>query len=235
MDQDPHHLRYKAEMTAALYVAHGLDLTAEETFELHLMECPQCVDDVEAWRAIQRHMPVAAGADVASARRVPSAAAVAAAALTPPAPAAPRSAVPPQASLRHWRLAASLVGIALIGAAAGWYGRTLVDPGLENTAVFNAPALERGAAECTALKFGAATQRIALRVAGVASGRQVVALSARGEELSSRDYSARRQADGSWLVQFAPSALARGALSLQSRGAAEGAESLGCFSAPAAD
>jgi hypothetical protein len=235
MDKDPEHLRYKAEMTSALYVAHDLDPTAEESFELHLMECPQCVEDVEAWRAIQKQLPLATSTAVAPAAGTSSAPAVAA---SPPqalsATAARASDARPLARRGHWRLAASLVGIALIGAAAGWYGRTFADPGLGKTAFFSAPALERGAAECTALIFGPDTRRIALRVAGVASERKVVALSSRREELASRDYSARRQADGSWLVQFAPSALADGALSLESRGAGESAEPLGCFSAPQA-
>ncbi len=226
MDQDPHHLRYKAEMTAALYVAQGLDPTAEEGFELHLMECPQCVDDVEAWRSIQKHMPLATAA-------APAAAASASAAMAPVAAVATRSAAA-QASFGHWRLAASLVGIALLGAAGGWYGRARSAPGLENIAFFNAAPLERGATECMALKFGTATQRIALRFAGLAAERNVVALSSPGEELAARDYSARRQADGSWLVEFAPRALGGGALAFEARAAGHSAEPLGCVSAPAA-
>jgi hypothetical protein len=220
-------------MTAALYVAKDLEPTAEESFELHLMECPQCVDDVEAWRAIQKHMPIAAA--VAAAADASGTAAVASVPVaTAPVTAAPVPAAMRQVSFGHWRLAASLIAVALMGAAGGWYGRTVADPGLETTAFFNAPALERGAAECTALKFGADTRRIALRIAGVASERHVVALSARGEELSLRDYSARRQSDGSWLVEFAPSALAGDALRLESRSRGQSAEPLGCFSAAAA-
>jgi hypothetical protein len=234
MDKDPEHLRYKAEMTSALYVAHDLDPTAEESFELHLMECPQCVEDVEAWRAIQKQLPLATSPAVAAAAGASSSPAVAASAQVPSPPAARASEARPLAPVGHWRLAASLVGIGLIGAAAGWYGRTLADPGLGKTAFFSAPALERGAAECTALIFAPDTRRIALRVAGVARERKVVALSSRREELASGDYSARRQSDGSWLVQFAPSALADGALSLESRLAGESAEPLGCFSAPQA-
>src|ERR1700685_4677167 len=231
MDQQPEHLRYKAEMTAALYVAHGLDSTAEESFELHLMECPLCVDDVEAWRAVQKHLPDAADSAAAPAAGASSAPALAPSAALAPA-SAPAPAATPLAPFGRCRLAASLIGIALVGAAAGWYGRTFADPGLERTAFFSAPALERGAAECTALIFGPGTRRIALRVAGIATERKVVARSSGGEELASRGYSARRQSDGSWLVQFAPSALANGALSLESRAAGESAEPLGCFSAP---
>jgi len=46
------HMRFKANLTAASYVAHGLEDSVQEEFELHLMSCPECVDDVEAWRAI---------------------------------------------------------------------------------------------------------------------------------------------------------------------------------------
>src|SRR6202035_5811638 len=151
MDQDPHHLRYKAEMTAALYVARGLEPSAEESFELHLMECPQCVDEVEAWRAIQKHMPAAAATAESPAQATPSAAAVAAVPAVTLRSAAAATPATAQATFRHWRLAAALVGIALVGAGAGWYGRMLADPGIATTAFFNAPALERGAPECTPL------------------------------------------------------------------------------------
>jgi hypothetical protein len=58
-----------------------------------------------------------------------------------------------------------------------------------------------------------------------------VALNARGEELAARGYSARRQSDGSWLLQFAADTIARRALRLESRAATGPAEPLGCISA----
>ena len=198
--------RYKEHMTAATYVAHGLDQMAEERFELHLMECSECLDDVEAWRAIEKYMPRAASL-----------------ATLPGAAGRP-------AAMTYWRLAASIVGVALIGAASGWYGRLLSDPTLAHTAFFNAPALERGV-DCTALRFGADTKEIALRIAGVASDRHLVALSGEAKELPSSAYSARRQADGSWIVQFAPGVLGDGALRLESRAAGTPAAAAGCFSA----
>jgi hypothetical protein len=198
--------RFKEHMTAATYVAHGLDQVAEERFELHLMECSECLDDVEAWRAIEKYMPRAAS--IAS---------------SPSAAARP-------AAMTYWRLAASIVGVALIGAASGWYGRMLSDPALAHTAFFNAPALERSA-DCTALRFGADTTEIALRISGVGSDRHVVALSGEAKELPSSAYSARRQADGSWIVQFAPGVLGTGALRLEARAAGAPAAAVGCFSA----
>jgi hypothetical protein len=203
------HMRFKANLTAATYVAHGLDESAQEDFELHLMSCTECTDDVEAWRVIEKHMP----------REEPAVLAAAGAVSTP-------------ARLSHWRLAASLVGIGVVAAASGWYWRGFADPELERTAFFNAPPVSRGALDCTALKLGPGTERVVLRVAAVASDRNVVALNGRGEKLAASGYGARRQADGSWLLQFTAAALTHGAIRLESEGAAAGsAEPLGCVSA----
>ena len=81
------------------------------------------------------------------------------------------------------------------------------------------------------LKFPPGTARIVLRVAGVASDRKVVALDPGGEELAARAYSAWRQLDGSWLLQFPAATLARRAIRLESAGDAAPAEPLGCVSA----
>jgi hypothetical protein len=196
------HMRFKANLTAATYVARGLEESVQEDFELHLMSCPECVDDVEAWRAIEKHMP-------REERALPARAAAA------------------RAGLSHWRLAASLVGIGIVGAASGWYWRGFADPDLARTAFFNAAAVSRGS-DCTALKLAPDTERIALRVAGIASDRRLVALDSKGDGLAR---GARRQADGSWLVQFSPATLVAGAVRLQSAGADGSAEPLGCVSA----
>lgn len=200
------HIRFKANLTAATYVSHGLDESAQEDFELHLMSCPECVDDVEAWRAIEKHMPHAERAVAARA-------------------------VPVRPALRHWRLAASVIGIGMVGAAAGWYARPFADADLDRVAFFNALPLARGASDCMALKFAPDTQRIVLRVAGVASDRRVVALNSKAQEPAARGYSARRQSDGSWLLQFNTATLARGAVRLESEGSSGAAEPLGCVSA----
>jgi hypothetical protein len=199
------HMRFKANLTAASYVARGLDESAQEQFELHLMSCVECVDDVESWRAIEKHMPRNEGAVVARA-------------------------TPARVPLKHWRLAASLVGIGIIGAASGWYWRGLAEPDLDRTEFFNTLPLARGA-YCTPVKYAADTQRVALRVAGVASDRTVVALGPEGEAFAARGYSARRQTDGSWLLQFPAAALTPRAIRLESQGATGPAEPLGCISA----
>ena len=51
------HMQFKANQTAAGYVANGLDESTQEAFELHLMGCSECVEDVEVWRAIKLDMP----------------------------------------------------------------------------------------------------------------------------------------------------------------------------------
>lgn len=51
------HLRFKSEQTAAAYVADELDPAQREAFELHMMMCPECVEDVESWRAVKHHLP----------------------------------------------------------------------------------------------------------------------------------------------------------------------------------
>jgi hypothetical protein len=198
------HARFKADQTAAIYVSRGLDASAEEDFELHLMSCPECVDDVEAWRAIEAHMPRER-------------------------PAAPLAASA-SGGFKEWRLAASLVAIGILGAAGGWYARTFADPALDRTAFFNALPLTRGAFDCMPLKFAANTRQVVLRVAGVGNDRRVVALNSRGEELAARGYSARRQADGSWLLTFAADTIARRAIRLESHATTGPAEPLGCVS-----
>ena len=198
------HAQFKADQTAAIYVSRGLDASAQEDFELHLMSCPECVDDVEAWRAIEEHMPREAR------------------------PAAPLVASA-SGAFKGWRVAASLIAIGILGAAGGWYARPYADPALDRTAFFNALPLTRGAFDCMPLKLAADTRQVVMRVAGVGSDRRVVALNSRGEELAARGYSARRQADGSWLLTFAADTIARRAIHLEAHAATSPAEPLGCI------
>lgn len=51
------HLHFKSDQTAAAYVADELDADHREEFELHMMSCPDCVDDVEGWRAVKNRLP----------------------------------------------------------------------------------------------------------------------------------------------------------------------------------
>src|SRR4029079_13164864 len=94
------HSQFKANQTAAVYVADGLDASTLEAFEMHMMACPECVEDVETWRAIKINMP--------SRVRPLSRTAVLGRKVRQPA---------------TWRMAASFLAVAIVGAAAGWFGR----------------------------------------------------------------------------------------------------------------
>src|SRR5579864_2843337 len=93
------HIQFKANQTAAGYVANGLDESTLEAFELHMMGCSECVEDVEVWRAIKLDMH----------RQRPQLHVV-----------APRRRF---AAFSDWRMAASVVGAGLLGAAGGWLGK----------------------------------------------------------------------------------------------------------------
>src|SRR6185437_10298237 len=95
------HIQFKANQTAAGYVANGLDESTQEAFELHMMGCSECVEDVEVWRAIKLDIP----------KQRPQ--------VTTLAPPRRRSA----AAFSDWRMAASVVGAGLLGAAGGWLGK----------------------------------------------------------------------------------------------------------------
>ena len=56
------HAQFKAKQTAAVYVADGLDDHTLEAFEMHMMGCNECVEDVETWRAVKLNMPARARA-----------------------------------------------------------------------------------------------------------------------------------------------------------------------------
>ncbi len=90
------HTQFKAKQTAAVYVADGLDENTLEAFEMHMMGCTECLEDVETWRSIKHNMPPRA-----------------------------RPALAPAAMGRHvhaamgWRMAASLV----VGVTLGHGGR----------------------------------------------------------------------------------------------------------------
>ena len=90
------HIQFKANQTAAGYVANGLDESTQEAFELHLMGCSECVEDVEVWRAIKLDMP----------RQRPE--------------VRSKAPKPRFVAFSDWRMAASLVGAGIIGATGGW-------------------------------------------------------------------------------------------------------------------
>lgn len=200
------HTQFKANQTAAAYVAHSLDEQAEEAFELHLMGCVECLDDVESWRAIRIGMPAStpAARPVPAARRFPA--------------------------MTDWRMAASLVGAGVVGATGGWVAKPgqTTDFDSTHTAVFNIPSATRGADECLTLRLAAETQVAVLRVPGVTRDQRVVALDAQHQELPPSQYSSHIQPDGSRLVRIESQLLKGHVVQLESRGASGTSEPLTC-------
>jgi hypothetical protein len=207
------HLQFKANQTAAGYVADGLDESTQEAFELHLMGCSECVEDVEVWRAIKLDMPKPRPEvhTITPKRRVPV--------------------------FSDWRMAASLVGAGVIGAAGGWVGKAANSTDLDSTrtVVFNLPSVTRGADECTALRLASDTRLAVLRVPGVARDSRVVALDADKRELSAAEYASRVQPDGSQLLQIDSRLLTGRSVHLEARRPDGSTDPLGCVTAETSD
>jgi len=203
------HAQFKAKQTAAVYVADGLDEHTLEDFEMHMMGCRECVDDVESWRAIKLNIP----ARVRPAR----------------APAvAGRSA---QATV-GWRMAASLIVGGVLGTAGGWFGHESQAPNLDSTQTtfFNVPAATRSGGECTALRLAPDTKFAVLRVPGVSRDRKLIAANAEKQELPATRYTSRLQPDGSHLVRIETQALDGREVFLEARAPDGFGEPLGCVS-----
>ena len=206
------HAQFKAKQTAAVYVADGLDERTLEAFELHMMGCTECLDDVESWRAIKVNLPTRA--------RPARAPAVLGRNL--------HSGVGHSAA--GWRMAASLVVGGVLGTAGGWFGHQSQTPNLDSTqtAFFNVPAATRGAGDCTALRLAPDTRFALLRVPGVSRDRQVIAADAEKRELPASRYTSRLQPDGSHLVRIDTQALDGREVFLEARAADGFGEPLGC-------
>jgi anti-sigma factor RsiW len=201
------HAQFKAKQTAAVYVADGLDEHTLEAFEMHMMGCTECVEDVESWRAIKVSMP-----SRARPMRAP-------AVLGRSTPAAV-----------GWRMAASLVVGGVLGTAGGWFGHQSQTPNLDSTQTtfFNVPAATRGAGECTPLRLAADTRFAVLRVPGVARDRQVIAADAEKHELPASRYTSRLQPDGSHVVRIDAQVLDGREVFLEAHAADGFGEPLGC-------
>jgi hypothetical protein len=200
------HIQFKANQTAAGYVANGLDESTQEAFELHMMGCSECVADVEVWRAIKLDMP----RQHSEVRTL-----------------APRRKL---AAFTEWRMAASLVGAGVIGVAGGWLGKatTATDLDSTRTVVFNLPSVSRGADDCTAMRLASDTRLAVLRVPGISRDLRVVALDSEKRELPAGDYASRIQPDGSQLVRIDSQLLVGRSVHLEARRADGSGEPLGC-------
>jgi anti-sigma factor RsiW len=231
------HLRFKSNQTAATYVADGLDPKTQEAFELHLLTCPECVSEVESWRAIKHSLVRDAGAKVGDTapeqtRVLPRGAGTGQGG--PPDRA--RSYVPAKrSSLTTARFAASLAAVALAGTVAGWSLRSAQAPWSDSEALafFTLPPVTRGPSDCTALHLDGRTRVIALRVPGAAPEQQLVAVDSAGRDLGSDSYSVRTQGDGSWLVRLDAAALLRQDIRFEARSADGTVDPRGCLLSPA--
>ena len=204
------HIQFKSNQTAAAYVAHELTEQQQEQFELHMMGCSECVNDVEAWRVIKHHMPAP---EVIEARK-------------------------PFKKLwwGGWGMAASFVGAMVVSGFGGYLASALQRPSLDSseTAIFNLPALTRGADDCTTLALAANARAVILRVPGVASDHRVIATDAAGRDLPDAHYSAREQRDGSWILRFDADWLQKQPARLATRAPGGSEEPLGCVNAAVA-
>jgi len=201
------HAQFKAKQTAAVYVADGLDEHTLEDFEMHMMGCRECVEDVESWRAIKLNMPARAR----------------------PARAPAVLGRNAQAAV-GWRMAASLIVGGVLGTAGGWFGHESQAPNLDSTQTtfFNVPAATRSGGDCTVLRLAPDTKFAVLRVPGVSRDRKVVAADAEKRELPATRYTSRLQPDGSHLVRIETQALDGREVFLEARAADGFGEPLGC-------
>lgn len=200
------HLEFKANQIAASYVVNGLDESTQEAFELHLMGCSECVEDVEVWRAIKLDMP----------GQRPE--------VRTPAPKRRFVAV------GDWRMAASLAGAGILGATGGWLGKSTTATDLDSTrtVVFNLPSVSRGADDCTAVRLASDTQLAILRVPQISRDLHVVALDSEKRVVPAGEYASRIQPDGSQLVRMDSQLLAGRSVHLEARRADGSSEPLGC-------
>jgi hypothetical protein len=202
------HSQFKANQTAAIYVADGLDSHVLEAFEMHLMGCQECVEDVEAWRVMKHHM-----ARHSQPARVPTG-------------ARSREAD----STTKWRVAASLLSATLLGATAGWFGHAWQSPAIDSaqTVFFNVPALTRAGGDCAALQLAPNTRFAVVRVPGVMRDRRVLLIDTSQHEIPASRYNSWLQPDGSHLLRFEAGLVSGKSLNLETRAPDGSVEPLGC-------
>jgi len=202
------HSQFKANQTAAVYVADGLDPSTQEEFEMHLMACPECLEDVETWRAIKVNIPTRMRPASGLNRRLRAG-----------------------HNAATWRLAASVFIAAVGGLAAGWFTRAARGPELDsaNTVFFNMPALERGGDECKALRLSPESRLAVVRVPGIEAGDTLIAVDSEKHDLDTGSYFVRSQPDGSVLVRIETRVLVDRAVHLEARRSDGSTQPLGCI------
>jgi hypothetical protein len=217
------HLAFKSNQTAAQYVADGLGDPDREAFELHLMNCSDCVDDVETWRALSQGI----AAQSASVAR-PVAANVA------PERNPARALARHSADWQRWQLAASVFLACALGLGGGWFLRAGRGGSLDDGALgFVSLAGPTRSADCTVVPLAAGTRIVAARIPGARSGQGLIATRLDGRPLDASGYSVRVQPDGSWLLRIEASLLLGQEVVLESREGtgADAREPIGCLAA----
>src|SRR5581483_6078472 len=214
------HLRFKSSQTSAAYVAGGLDPRTQEAFELHMMSCPQCVDEVEAWRTIKDKMVDETGERPRE-----------------PAVVAPAAAPAARGSVMGWRLAMSVAAMTCAGAAAGWFARSAQGPTLSSDSLgfYSLPVRTRGVADCIPLRLAPSVQLVAVRVPGAAAEQQLVPVDSAGRDLNPDSYAVGTQADGSWLVRLKAASVREQSVRFEARSADGTADPRGCVSSNTKD
>ena len=239
------HLRFKSNQTAAAYVADALDREVQEAFELHLMSCPECVDEVEGWRAIKgklgdvvpeprlRDAPagIASRREAAREPRTDILAGTTLRAASAPEPLGAAATAQYPKSAAPWKLAALLAGVAAVGAGGGWYARLVQGPSLDTDSVsfYSMPPLTRGPADCTVVAVGSHTRMLAIRLPDVGAQEQLSVIDSEGHELDASDAVARPQGDGSWVVRLRATVLRDQGIRFESRSLDGTVEPRGCL------
>jgi len=222
------HLHFTTNQTAAAYVAHRLDPQMQEAFEMHMMECGECLREVESWRAIKATLRKYSGTPQQES------AAVGARSLPEPRLPVTHAPSPPLAQLstprRRWAVAAALAAAVTIGAAGGWSVRSVQGNALDSdsAAFYALPSLARGPTDCVAVALESATRLVVLRVPGAAPDQRLVAIDSEGHDLAADGYRVRSQADGSWLVRLRATVVREQGIRFEARSADGTAEPRGC-------
>lgn len=199
------HATIKANQTAAVYVADGLDGNDLEAFEVHMMGCVECVEDVETWRAIKVQMP-------RKTRTIP----------------AYRRAV---RKFGGWGLAASLfVAALLLSIAGGWLAHAKTGADIDRAVVFDLPKVVRGIEACSAVALAADTQVVVVRVDLNGVG-PIVARGTEKGQLRPGQYRTHIQPDGTQLLRIDARLLAGRAVHLYARQRDGSEEPIGCITA----
>jgi hypothetical protein len=215
------HLRFQSSQAAASYVADTLDPQTQEAFELHMMSCPECVGEVESWRALKANLPCEQTPVVEVGHEAPA---------TVARPAA-------RGSVGQWRVAATIGAVALAAGAGGWYARAMQSPwsDSDSMAFYNLPAVTRGPSDCLALRLDGHTRVLALHIPGAVADQQLVAVDSDGRDLNPDSYAVRVQADGSWLLRLRGSSVTEQGLRFEARSADGTVEPRGCVLGNAAE